>query len=66
MRISERKVAEIMMYRGLGYRQDEIARIVGVSQPAVHYWLKKLRKMSEKDAYGVFMKYVRRLREVIE
>ncbi len=42
------KQARIVMLRGVGFEQKEIAERLGVSQPTVHKYLKKM-KLSAKE-----------------
>lgn len=48
-RLTERDIGDIVMMRGLGYSQSEIAQYVGVSQAAVQYQLRKIRKRAERN-----------------
>ena len=47
--LSDDEVARIVMMRGLGFDQNEIARELGITQGAVSYNLKRLRKQAEKS-----------------
>ncbi len=54
--IDEKKVSEIIMYRGLGYSQKEIAKRLGLSQTAVWYHLNEVNKKArEKGDSAVFL-----------
>ena len=57
--MAESDVAKIIVMRGLGYSQSEIAKEVGVTQGAVSYNLKQLRGIAEKE--GLEGTYVRLL-----
>ena len=41
-------LAKIVMLRGVGYSQKEIAGNLGVSQPTIHNHLKKIRKQCDE------------------
>ena len=48
-------LAQIVMLRGVGYSQKEIAGNLGVSQPTIHNHLKKIRKQcDERGTHAVF------------
>jgi len=47
--LSEGEIARIVMMRGLGFSQSEIARIFNMTQGAISYNLKQLRSKAEKD-----------------
>jgi predicted DNA-binding protein (UPF0251 family) len=48
-------LAQIVMLRGLGYSQNEIAGKLEVSQPTIHNHLKKIRKQcDERGTDAVF------------
>ena len=47
MRLSSESIWKIVMKRGLGYTQKEIADQLGITQRAVSYRLKQIRKMCD-------------------
>lgn len=47
MKLSGESIWKIVMKRGLGYTQKEIADQLGISQRAVSYRLKQIRKMCD-------------------
>ena len=47
--MDEAELAEMSMYRGLGYGQKEIGEKMGKSQSTVHKHLKKLRWRAEEE-----------------
>ena len=47
--LSEAEIAKIVMMRGLGYSQKEIAGQLSITQGAVSYNLKQLRTAAERD-----------------
>ena len=55
MSLSPQQIASLMILRGIGWSQKEIADTIGASQQVVAYHLKKLREESkEKGADDVF------------
>lgn len=53
-------IAKMMMLRGLGYKQAEIAKELDVASGTISYQLKRLRKMTEdhnpKDVFDFYIK----------
>ncbi len=55
--LSDREVARIVMMRGLGYTQSDIAAELDITQGAVSYNLKQLkRRVGEEGLEPAFMK----------
>lgn len=49
MSLSGRDIGEIVMMRGLGYNQAEIAQRLGVSQSAIQYQLARINERARKE-----------------
>jgi predicted transcriptional regulator len=54
--LSDSEVARIVVMRGVGFSQNEIAKELDITQGAVSYNLKQLRARAQKD--GLEMAYV--------
>ena len=48
-RLTSRDIAEIVKMRGLGYKQSEIARCLGVSQAAIQYQLARINARARRE-----------------
>jgi len=56
-------MARMIMLRGLGYKQAEIAEELGVVPGTISYQLRRLRKLAEKHgAVNVFGYYIKGLK----
>jgi len=57
------KIAKMIMLRGVGYQQTEIAEELEVSPGAISYQLKRLRKLAEEhSALNVFEYHIKGLK----
>jgi len=61
------KIAKMIMLRGVGYQQAEIAEELEVSPAAISYQLKRLRKLSKeyspKDIFDYYIKGLKLMEE---
>ena len=48
-RLTSHEIARIVKMRGLGYSQSEIAKELNVSQSAIQYQLKRIKKRAQKE-----------------
>lgn len=56
------EIAKMIMLRGVGYRQAEIAEELEVSTATISYQLKRLRKLSDEySAVEIFEYYIKGL-----
>jgi len=49
VKVTERDLLQMVIMRGLGFTQEEIARRLGISQNAVSYYLEKFRQRAIRE-----------------